>query len=220
MQLRVPREKDGLMLSQYLIQMAADVPMWAIRETIKKKDIRIDGVRISGDVRISEGQEIRVFWPKSVIAAEKKELPMPEIVYEDEHVLLINKPQGLASQNEDNPLSGDSAYTRALAYIRAQGGEEDQLRLCHRLDVQTGGILMLVKDEEAYESALKGFTQRTFRKFYSCRVKGCPGKQKEIMHAAQRRAAIKGFGNGLSGAWRTGDCNWIQDHGIGRVCPA
>ena len=72
MQTRVPKEKDGLMLSQFLIQTAADVPMWAIRETIKKRDVRIDGTRISGDVRVCEGQEIRVFWPKSILASEKK----------------------------------------------------------------------------------------------------------------------------------------------------
>ena len=115
MQIRVPKEKDGLMLSRLLMQVAADVPAWAVREAIKKRDVRIDGVRISGDVRVSEGQEIRVFWPKSVIQAEKRELPAPEIVYEDAHVLLINKPQGIPSQNEDRPFEGDSALTRSLA---------------------------------------------------------------------------------------------------------
>ena len=78
MQMIVPREKDGLMLSRLLTQEAADVPQWAIREAIKKRDVRIDGVRINGDVRVSEGQEIRVFWPKSVVAPkEKRRLPHP-----------------------------------------------------------------------------------------------------------------------------------------------
>ena len=48
MQTRVPKEKDGLMLSQFLIQTAGDVPMWAIKEAMKKRDVRIDGVRIAG----------------------------------------------------------------------------------------------------------------------------------------------------------------------------
>ena len=117
MQMIVPREKDGLMLSRLLTQEAADVPQWAIREVIKKRDVRIDGVRISGDVRVSEGQEIRVFWPKSIATAkEKKSLPLPEIVFEDDHVLLINKPQGIASQNEDHPLQGDTALAGPARY--------------------------------------------------------------------------------------------------------
>ena len=65
MQLRVPEEKDGLLLSKLLMQVAADVPMWAIREAIKKRDVRVDGARIEGDVRVFAGQEIKVFWPKT-----------------------------------------------------------------------------------------------------------------------------------------------------------
>jgi len=190
MQMIVSREKDGLMLSKFLSQEAADVPQWAIREAIKRRDVRVDGVRVSGDMRLSEGQEVRVFWPKSVVAPkEKRELPRPEVVFEDEHVLLINKPQGLASQNEDHPLEGDSALTRVLAYLKAKGEETDHVHLCHRLDVQTGGLLLLTKDEPAYESAYRAFTDRTFKKLYTCRVKGCPTQREAVMRAYLRKDA-------------------------------
>ena len=185
MQMLVPREKDGLMLSQLLVQAAADVPLWAIREAIRKRDVRIDGTRISGDVRVHAGQEIRVFWPKAVVSARQQEkpLPLPEIVFEDARVLLINKPQGLQSQNEDNPQSGDSALTRVLSYLKVRSEQTDQVHLCHRLDVQTGGLLLFAKDDEAFESAMRAFSERTFRKFYTCRVKGCPAKQEAVLHA-------------------------------------
>lgn len=188
----VSKEKDGLMLSRLLTQEAAQMPQWAIREVIKKKEVRIDGVRISGDVRVREGQEICVFWPKSVLSAsskEKKQLPIPEIVFEDEHVLVINKPQGLASQNEDHPLQGDSALTRVLAYLNEKGEHTDDVHLCHRLDVQTGGLLMFSKDIPTYESAYEAFSDRTFRKFYTCRVKGCPTQREAVMHAYLRKDA-------------------------------
>lgn len=191
MQMRVPAEKDGLMLSQLLVQTAADVPMWAIKEAMKKRDVRVDDVRISGDVRVREGQEIRVFWPKSVVSGRQQEkaLPMPEIVFEDEHVLLINKPQGLQSQNEDNPLAGDSALTRVAAYLKSKAENTDCLHLCHRLDVQTGGLLLFAKDDAAFESAMQAFSERSFRKFYTCRVKGCPAKREAVMHAYLRKDA-------------------------------
>ena len=189
MQMRVAKEKDGLMLSQLLMQAAGDVPAWAVREAIKKRDVRIDGVRISGDVRVCEGQEIRVFWPKSVVQAERKELPATEIVFEDVHVLLINKPQGIPSQNEDSPLEGDSALTRVIACLKTRGEKTDHVRLCHRLDVQTGGLLLLTKDDAAYEAAVEAFTARTFQKFYTCRVKGCPSREQETMRAWLRKDA-------------------------------
>lgn len=191
MQIDVAKDKDGLMLSQLLLQVAADVPVWAIKETIRKKDVRIDGVRISGDVRVQAGQEIRVFWPKSVVSAQAKpkKMALPDVVYEDERILLINKPQGIPSQNEDNPLSGDSALTRVIAAKEAQGEATEQIRLCHRLDVQTGGLLLFTKDDEAYEAAMEAFAERTFRKFYTCRVKGCPAREEETMHAWLRKDA-------------------------------
>ncbi|MBQ8617229.1 MAG: RluA family pseudouridine synthase [Clostridia bacterium] len=191
MQMIVPREKDGLMLSQLLVQAAADVPIWAIKEAMKKRDVRIDGVRVSGDVRVQAGQEIRVFWPKSVVTAKAQERTpeKPEIVFEDARVLLINKPQGLQSQNEDNPLLGDSALTRVIAYLKSKGESTDRVHLCHRLDVQTGGLLLFVKDDEAFESAMQAFSERTFRKFYTCRVKGCPAKREAVMRAHLRKDA-------------------------------
>jgi len=191
MQMIVPLEKDGLMLSQLLVQMAADVPMWAIKEAMKKRDVRVDGVRISGDVRVQAGQEIRVFWPKSVVSSktQEKALAMPEVIFEDERVLLINKPQGIQSQNEDNPLAGDSALTRVLAYLKGKGERADGVHLCHRLDVQTGGLLLFAKDDEAFESAMQAFSQRSFQKFYTCRVKGCPAKREAVMHAYLRKDA-------------------------------
>ena len=192
MQMIVSKEKDGLMLSQLLVQTAADVPMWAIKEAMKKRDVRIDGVRISGDVRVHAGQEIRVFWPKAALTGGKqqdKRLPAPEVVFEDAHVLLINKPQGIPSQNEDNPTAGDSALTRVLAYLVEKGEKTEQVHLCHRLDVQTGGLLLFVKDDAAFDSAMEAFAQRTFRKFYTCCVKGCPAKREAVIDAWLRKDA-------------------------------
>ena len=191
MQMTVPAEKDGLMLSQLLVQTAADVPMWAIKEAMKKRDVRVDGARISGDVRVHAGQEIRVFWPKAVVGGRQQEktLPAAEIVFEDAHILLINKPQGLQSQNEDQPLAGDSALTRVLAYLKSKGEKTDHVHLCHRLDVQTGGLLLFAKDDDAFESAMQAFSKRTFQKYYTCRVKGCPAKQQAVMHAFLRKDA-------------------------------
>ncbi len=186
MQLTVTGDKDGMMLSRLLMQVA-DVPQWAVKEAMKNRDVRIDGVRVNGDVRVQEGQEIRVYWPKAALS-EKMKKPLP-VVFEDEHIILIDKPQGLPSQNEENPLAGDSALTRVIAMQQEQGNKTDQIHLCHRLDVQTGGLLLLVKDDEAYQAALEAFSKRTIRKFYTCRVKGCPTQKEAILHAYLRKDA-------------------------------
>lgn len=144
---------------------------------------------MTGDVRVSAGQEIRVYWPKAALASAGKALMPPEIVFEDEHILLINKPQGIPAQNEENPLAGDSALTRVLAELTRRGEKTDQVHLCHRLDVQTGGLLLFAKEDSAYESAVQAFSERTFQKFYTCRVKGCPTQREAVMRAWLRKDA-------------------------------
>ena len=188
MQFTVTREKDGMMLSKLLLQVG-DMPPWAVKQAMKKRDVRVDNVRISEDVRVHEGQDIRVYWSKEALTAQTQNKPALPIIFEDEHVLVINKPQGLQSQNEENPLVGDSALTRVLAAKKESGEQTDQIRLCHRLDVQTGGLLMFTKDEASYEAALEAFEKRTMEKYYTCRVKGCPAKQKAVMHAYLRKDA-------------------------------
>ena len=189
MRTTVTREQDGLTLTLLLRQCAPDVPPWAVREALRRREVRVDGERVSQDVRVREGQEVRAFFPKSAVAAREGGLPAPSVVFEDAHVLLIDKPQGLPSQSEENPLSGDSALTRAVAYLRGKGEKTDQVHLCHRLDVQTGGLLLLVKDDAAYASALQAFSERTLQKFYTCRVKGGPGQREAVMRAYLRKDA-------------------------------
>ena len=78
MQFDVTPEKDGMMLSRLLLQVA-DVPQWAIKQAMKNRDVRVDGVRVSGDVRVREGQQIRVYWPKEVVASQGQSRPaLPE----------------------------------------------------------------------------------------------------------------------------------------------
>lgn len=190
MNFTVTKEQDGLLLSVVLRQAASEVPLWAIKETMKKRDVRIDGIRMTQDTRVFAGQEIRVFFPKAALSsAEEKALPLPQVIFEDERILLMNKPQGIPAQNEDKPLEGDSALTRTVAYMKATNQNTEQLHLCHRLDVQTGGLLLFAKDDEAYESAVQAFSERTFQKYYTCLVKGCPAKREAVMHAYLRKDA-------------------------------
>ena len=185
----VEAEQDGMMLLRLLALKAPEMPPWALRDALRRRDVRIDGERVEGDVRVREGQEIRAYFPKAALEKHADARPELSIVYEDEHILLVNKPQGLASQYEEAPTAGDSALTRAIAYRRSAGDETDHVRLCHRLDVQTGGLLLFAKDDAAYEAAVQAFSERTLDKYYTCRVKGCPAKREAVLRAYLRKDA-------------------------------
>lgn len=193
MHLIVPEKMDGLTLMRVLCETAPEIPHWAIKKAIQNRDVRVDGARVSsGEMRVLAGQEIRAYWPKNAIISRDEDTQSAkklEIAYEDEHVLLVIKPQGLPSQDENDPRAGDTALTRAVARLEKAGSKTDFVRLCHRLDVQTGGLLLMTKDDAAYESAVQAFSQRTMRKFYICRVKGCPSQAEAVMHAYLRKDA-------------------------------
>jgi len=57
------------------------------------------------------------------------------------------------------------------------------------LDVQTGGLLLFTKDDDAFSSALEAFSKRTFQKYYTCRVKGCPARHEAVIRAYLRKDA-------------------------------
>ena len=193
MQLIVPEKMDGLTLMRVLSEAAPGIPHWAIKKALQNRDVRVDGMRVnSGEMRVLAGQEIRAYWPKNAIVSRDSDSLAAkglEIAYEDEHVLLVIKPQGLPSQDENDPRAGDTALTRAIERLEKTGSKTDRVRLCHRLDVQTGGLLLMTKDDAAYESAVQAFSQRTMRKFYVCRVKGCPTRAEAVMHAYLRKDA-------------------------------
>ena len=85
MRVVVEAGQDGMMLLRLLAQMAPDLPQWALRDALRKRDVRVDGERVGSDVRVREGQEIRAYFPKAALERQtdaRTELP---IVYEDEH---------------------------------------------------------------------------------------------------------------------------------------
>ncbi len=181
----VPPEMDGQSVRQAVERLAEGVPRWAVRQALREKQARLDGVRVGGEARVCAGQELRVYFPKEALSPRAPgEI---DVVYEDAHVLLVAKPQGLPAQDEGDPARGDTALTRARVHISRSGGKTDHVLLCHRLDVQTGGLLLLAKDEAAYEAALRAFEARAVRKRYQCLVKGCPALARATLRAYLRK---------------------------------
>lgn len=168
MELIVPMESHGQTLETVLRMQLSDVPRWAVDETLRARDVRRGKERLGAKDTVIGGETLRVFLPKKALT--QPAAPKVQVVFEDENVLLLVKPQGVSVMEE----SGDHMLSRAQAHVKASGGDAQQVRLCHRLDVHTGGLLLFTKNEAAYEAAYEAFEQRTMDKRYVCRVAGCP----------------------------------------------
>ena len=181
----VTREEDGMTLSAALARHAEGVPRWALRAAFRAKDVRLDGKRAGEGERVRSGQEVRAFFPKE--ALRRPALPAELVRYGDARVLVVNKPQGLACVSDDP--AGDTVLTRAAALLRDRG-EDDRLLPCHRLDVNTGGLLILARDEEAQEAVRLAIERHEIEKTYTCLVKGCPSRREAVLRSWLRKDAV------------------------------
>ena len=159
---------EGLPAGTYIAFAFPLLPDHVVRDAFRARDVKIDGKRVREDAKITAGSLMQLY---TNFAAE---LP---VVYEDGKILLINKPQGLISA--ENEYGGMSALS--LLTERAQGAYTP--RLCHRLDTKTGGLLLLCKDDETEKLLLDAFKNRKLTKVYQCLVRGEMRPQADVKNA-------------------------------------
>ena len=137
-------------LSNFIIEKyAGGISYGTVMKLLRKKDIKVNGVRVYKDVTLSFGDEIAVYY-------DGEKSYSISVVYADDNVLICDKPTGITS--EDFELVVKKEYPTA--------------ELCHRLDRNTDGILCFSLNEQANEELLKAFKNRTVKKYYLCEVYG------------------------------------------------
>lgn len=153
----VPQRASGMTLGAYAVQAFPLLSAHAVRDAFSARDVKMNGKRTDRDAPLIPGAEIRLYTPQEV------SLP---VVFENDRVLLINKP---ASINCDADEWGGMTVL-SLMEERAQG--KYRPRLCHRLDHQTSGLLLLCKDDDSEQCLFNAFRDRKLEKIYQCLVRG------------------------------------------------
>lgn len=164
----IPENTPRQRLESYLAHAFPLLPGHVIRNALAKKDVKMNGIRAGKDAWAEPGSRVLLYTAFTV------SLPT---VYEDEHVLLINKPAGI-SCDED----GRGGMT-VLSLLEKAANGAYMPRLCHRLDNQTSGILVLAKDDESEQILLDAFRDHTLTKVYECMVRGQMRPEKATVKA-------------------------------------
>ena len=152
-----------------------------IQRIIRKGQLRVNGKRVDGKDRLQAGQAVRIpplklDAPRPASAAsaaddKTREFLRSITLHEDDDVLVLNKPMGLAVQ-------GGSGMTRhldgMLEVLRDPGRDGQRPRLVHRLDRDTAGCLLVAKTRFAAAALAKTFRSRSARKTYWALVAGVP----------------------------------------------
>ena len=177
--LAVTGDEDGMRVDRFLEARFPDLSFSHIQRVIRKGELRVNGKRVDSKDRLEAGQAVRV--PPLRLDAPKRAGGDSEAdrktrafladitLYEDDDVLVLDKPPGLAVQ-------GGSGTTRhldgMLEALRNARGERP--RLVHRLDKETSGCLLVAKTRFAASALAKSFRSRAARKVYWALVAGVP----------------------------------------------
>lgn len=146
-----------------------------IRAILRNKDIKVDGVRVKENVVVEVGQEITFY------LQDDKSKILVDVVYEDENILVANKPQGIETvSTEGNDF---------LSLLSAQKNVE--LFAVHRLDRNTMGLVVFAKNTQAKQLLDDAFKNRTIHKNYLALVYGCGLKPEAQMVAYLKKDADK-----------------------------
>lgn len=188
-QFTVTQKDAGQRLDKFLGKYLNKAPKSFLYKMLRKKNITLNGKKATGNEKIVSGDEIKFFFSDETI--EKfSEVSIPkteetiDVIYEDEHLLLMNKPLGVLSQKarpED-----ESMVERLISYLfSVQAITEESLRTfrpspVNRLDRNTSGILAAGKDLKGAQFLSSLFKERTIHKYYYCLVKGVVKEKQQI----------------------------------------
>ena len=157
----VPEGVAPMPLSRYLSRACPTLPGWLIRDTLKKKDVRINGVKSGPDAIVSSGCELTLYMDDRYFEA-----PLT-ILYEDNGLLVVEKPAGIPVDADRSNVGADTMLSRIQARC-------PEAQLCHRLDTGTGGVLICAKTQKMLEEMLDVFKRHDLTKKYYCLVVGRP----------------------------------------------
>ncbi len=198
--IEVKGSEAGVRLDRWFRLHFPDVGYSYLQKLLRTGQIRVDSRRVEANARLEAGSQVRV--PRIVQEAKSKDAapslkpPMglskadrdrieAMILYEDEHVLVLNKPFGLAVQGG----TGTKRHIDGMLAGMADRFGGDRPRLVHRLDRDTTGVLLVAKHRDAAAKLGRIFQTRSAAKTYWALVKGVPKPPQGKVEAPLVKAA-------------------------------
>lgn len=183
-QIKVEADEDGMRLDRWFKQHYPGLGFGPLQKLLRSGQIRVDGGRVKSDTRVQAGQMVRIpplgvdrktgpVTARTMRGVEDGDVLARILLYEDEKVLVFDKPSGLAVQGGSGVVRSVDSMLEAW---RNKKGEKP--RLVHRLDRDTSGVLVVARSRLAAMKLAESFKKRETKKTYWALVKGVP-KQRE-----------------------------------------
>ena len=200
-ELIIGKNDAGQRLDKFLTK-ALDLPQSLLYKSIRLKKIKVNRKRAEANMKLAEGDTIQCFLAEEFFEKGKKHgfsessslgaeslcriNTKLDIVYEDENLILVNKPAGL-SVHEDADSKSNTLITYILSYLYEKGeySPEDEQSfapaLCNRIDRNTQGIVIAAKTAEALRVMNEKIKLREIDKYYLAAVHGIPERKEALL---------------------------------------
>jgi 23S rRNA pseudouridine1911/1915/1917 synthase len=168
---RVPDEAAGERLDRFLASLP-EIGSRGTAERVLETGVLVDGHTRAKSHRLSGGEEVEFDAPEVVaspLAAEEMDL---RIAYEDEHLIVVDKPAGLVVHPAPGHATGTLVH--GLLAHDVAGGDEDRPGIVHRLDRDTSGLMVVARSEEAHKRLQELVRKREVERHYLALVVGRP----------------------------------------------
>ena len=158
-------------LNTFLLDTFNGLSMNTLYKALRKKDILVNDIRVKDNIVLHTGDKVTLYITDNLLF---KKINF-SIVYEDENILVVNKPSGIEVVNSN---SLEDSLTTLL-----QNNFKSFIEPCHRLDRNTSGLVLFAKSKKALDILLSKFKDREISKFYKCTVYGIPNKSQATLEA-------------------------------------
>jgi 23S rRNA pseudouridine1911/1915/1917 synthase len=168
----VPAGHAGERLDRFLASLPEVGSRAAAERLLEEGAVVVDGEQRQKSYRLEGGEEVEldVTDPATGTVLEREEVPL-RIVYEDDHLLVVDKPAGVVV----HPSPGHESGTLVHGLVGlAAGGDEERPGIVHRLDRDTSGLLVVARSEEAYAKLQELVRERALERRYKVFVRGRP----------------------------------------------
>ena len=172
MKQRVPDEAAGERLDRFLASLP-EIGSRGLAERVLATGVLVDGAKQAKSHRLSGGEEVEFEAPERVAAAPvvPEEMDL-RIAYEDEHLVVVDKPAGLVVHPAPGHATGTLVH--GLLSHEIAGGDADRPGIVHRLDRDTSGLMVVARSEEAHRRLQRLVRRRELERHYLALVVGRP----------------------------------------------
>jgi len=166
----VESKNNGLKISKVIYNHFPNMPKNAIYKLFRLKDIRVNGIKQKDDIIVKQDDVIEIYCTDNILLGLPSHI---DYYYEDDNILVVYKPKGIECHNPSSKST--------FEYAVKQDKNNDNLKVCHRLDTNTEGLVIFSKNDISHKEILKGFKNNEIHKNYTTFVYGKMPRNHDIL---------------------------------------